>query len=104
MAQTIITITEKGRLTLPASVRRALHIEDESLLEVTVEDDAIVLRPVVAVPREDAWAYTPEHRAHVERARAQPGLTMSDDELRTIVESDDPAAAAQTLIAQRGNG
>ena len=104
MAQTIITVTDKGRLTLPASVRKALHIEEESLLEVSVEEDAIVLRPVVAVPREDAWAYTPEHRASVERARTQPGFTMSEDELRAIIESDNPAAAAQALIAQRGNG
>lgn len=29
---------------------------------------ALILRPVVALRRDDAWAYTPEHRALLESA------------------------------------
>jgi len=36
-----------------------------------VRDGALVLRPAVVIPREDAWAYTPEHLKKVERARQE---------------------------------
>ena len=101
MSRIIVTMTGKGRLTLPASIRKALHIEEDAQLAVDVQGDTITLRPVVMIPREDLWAYTPEHRAHVERARAQPGFSASEEELRAVIESDDPAAAAQALIAKR---
>jgi len=34
-----------------------------------IKDGAVVLRPAVVIPREDLWAYTPEHLAKVQRAR-----------------------------------
>jgi AbrB family looped-hinge helix DNA binding protein len=63
-----ITVSSDGRLTLPADSRRALGIEAEAELEVEVDGDAIILRPVIVLRREDAWAYTPEHRALLARA------------------------------------
>jgi AbrB family looped-hinge helix DNA binding protein len=63
------TMDEQGWVTLPAELRRALHLESGAEFEVEVVDGTIVLTPVVLVPREDDWAYTPEHRALVERAR-----------------------------------
>ncbi len=36
-----------------------------------MRDGALVLRPAVVIPREDAWAYTPEHLKKVERARQE---------------------------------
>lgn len=99
----IITVTEKGRLTLPVGVRRALHIEEETRLQVDVEGDRIVLRPVAMIPREDVWAYTPEHRARVERAMNDPGFTVTKEELEELIESDDLEAAA-ALIAKKRRG
>lgn len=67
-----VTVSETGRLTLPADVRRAIGLEGDSEVEVEVDaaGEAIVLRPVVVLRREDAWAYTPEHRALLTRAHA----------------------------------
>lgn len=31
-------------------------------MEIDHAQDALILRPVVALRREDAWAYTPAHR------------------------------------------
>lgn len=59
----------EGRITVPVAARRALGVEGETPFEVEVRDGALVLRPAVVVPREDAWAYTPEHLRLVERAR-----------------------------------
>lgn len=67
-----VTVSGTGRLTLPAEARRALGLEGEAELEVEVDDshDAIILRPALVLRREDAWAYTPEHRDLLARAHA----------------------------------
>ncbi|HUY54898.1 MAG TPA: AbrB/MazE/SpoVT family DNA-binding domain-containing protein [Candidatus Nanopelagicaceae bacterium] len=63
-------MSESGRLTLPVEVRRRLGLEGETEVEVEVDGEAIILRPAIVLRREDAWAYTPEHRALLSRAHA----------------------------------
>lgn len=64
MAVGTVHMSETGRLTVPVEARRELGIEGSTQFEVEVdrERDAIVLRPALLLRREDAWAYTPEHR------------------------------------------
>lgn len=64
------TMDRSGRLTLPAEARRRLGLEGEADFEVEIDEgaDAIILRPAVVLRREDAWAYTPEHRELLTRA------------------------------------
>ena len=57
-----------GRLTLPASARRALDLDDQAQFAVEVVPEGVLLRPVVVLPRADAWAYTTEHRTLLRRA------------------------------------
>ena len=66
----LVKMTSDGRLTIPAKARRTLGVEGAAQLEVIVKSDAIVLRPAVVLPREDAWAYTSEHRRQLARAHA----------------------------------
>jgi bifunctional DNA-binding transcriptional regulator/antitoxin component of YhaV-PrlF toxin-antitoxin module len=68
----IVTMNDEGRITVPADARRALGIDGPADFEIEIDDssDAIILRPVVTIRREDAWAYTPEHMARVAAARA----------------------------------
>lgn len=65
-----VTVSGSGRLTLPTEVRRALGLQGETEMEVEVDadNDAVILRPAVLLRREDAWAYTPEHRDLLARA------------------------------------
>lgn len=65
-------MSESGRLTLPVDVRREIGLEGETEVEVEVDldGDAIILRPAIVLRREDAWAYTPEHRALLSRAHS----------------------------------
>ena len=63
------TMNAQGRVTLPIEVRRRLRLEAGASFEVEIIDGKVVFSPVILVPREDAWAYTPEHRALVEQAR-----------------------------------
>jgi bifunctional DNA-binding transcriptional regulator/antitoxin component of YhaV-PrlF toxin-antitoxin module len=87
---TVVAMSARGRLTLPADVRRQLGVEGEARFQVEVSDGNVVLRPVVALSREDAWAYTPEHRALLERAHADSRAgrvrQMSGDELIRLAE------------------
>lgn len=79
-----VTVSPTGRLTLPAQVRRELSIDEGGELDVEVEGEAIILRPAVVLRREDAWAYTPEHRALLERAHAD----SKEGRVRRLSESD----------------
>ena len=64
-----ITMSPNGRLTLPAEVRQRLGLEGETEFDVEVtERGSVTLRPVVVIPRDDAWAYAAEHLAAVARA------------------------------------
>jgi bifunctional DNA-binding transcriptional regulator/antitoxin component of YhaV-PrlF toxin-antitoxin module len=67
---TIVHMNATGRVTIPAGLRHALGVEGEGDFAIDVENGAVVLRPVVVLPREDAWAYSPEHRSLLERAHA----------------------------------
>ena len=42
-------VSEKGQITLPATIRRKLGIEPHSRVEVLVRDNEIVLRPVKSI-------------------------------------------------------
>jgi len=68
----IAVMSKSGRLTLPAEARRALGLDSETEFEIEVDSaqDALILRPAVVLRREDAWAYTTEHRALLRRAHA----------------------------------
>ena len=57
------TIGARGTLTLPKQVRDQLGLCEGSLVLVGVEGGAVVIRPAVAVPRDDLEEYTPERRA-----------------------------------------
>lgn len=85
-------MSRNGRLTLPAEARRLLGLDDETEFEVEVdtEGDALVLRPAVLLRREDAWAYTPEHRDLLRRAHED----VRDARVRDLSEDDLAALGA----------
>jgi AbrB family looped-hinge helix DNA binding protein len=85
-----VTISGSGRLTLPTEVRRALGLEGETEMEVEVDaaNDAVILRPAVVLRREDAWAYSSEHRELLARAHDDSGAgrvrKLDEDQLREL--------------------
>lgn len=85
MARTLVAVNAQGRVTLPADVRKKLHIGEGSHLEVAVEKDRIMLRPAQLIPAEDAWAHTPENLAGIRRAledvRAGRVYTVTEEDL-----------------------
>lgn len=91
MARTLVAVNAQGRVTLPADVRRKLHLGDGSRLEVAVENGRITLRPTQVIPAEDAWLYSPENRAGIRRAledvKAGRVYRVSLKELEHILET-----------------
>ncbi|MGH8929670.1 MAG: AbrB/MazE/SpoVT family DNA-binding domain-containing protein [Egibacteraceae bacterium] len=89
---TTVTMSKAGRLTVPADARRELGLDDETEFEVEVDraQDALILRPVMALRREDAWAYTPDHRELLRRAhddsRQDRVHVLSEQELLELAE------------------
>ena len=57
--RSIVAMNPAGRVTVPADVRRTLGLGQEAFFEVEVQKGAIVLKPVVVIPLEQAKAYTP---------------------------------------------
>jgi bifunctional DNA-binding transcriptional regulator/antitoxin component of YhaV-PrlF toxin-antitoxin module len=53
-----------GRLTLPAEARRALGLSGEAFFEVSLEANAIVLKPVAIVPLESVQPPATQQRTH----------------------------------------
>ncbi len=86
----VVGMNAHGRITLPSAARKQLGITGESQFEVEVDSGAIVLKPVVILPQEDAWAYTPEHRQLLERAhedsRTGRVRTLTERELEALAE------------------
>jgi AbrB family looped-hinge helix DNA binding protein len=51
-------VTRHGQITLPASVRRQLGIEEGDLVEIEVEDERAVLMPKKLVDKSQAYFWT----------------------------------------------
>ena len=80
-----ITMSPNGRLTLPAEVRQRLGLEGETEFDVEVtERGSVTLRPVVVIPRDDAWDYAAEHLAAVARALSD----IREGRLRQLADDD----------------
>lgn len=56
LALPLVKVKEKFQITLPAELREVLHVAVGDLLEATIQDNVIVLKPKVVVDRAQAWA------------------------------------------------
>lgn len=90
-----VSMSRNGRLTLPASIRRRLQLEGEAEFEVEQEEggDGVILRPVVVMRRSDAWVYTAEDLAGIERGlrdlREGRERQMTEADFRALAEVDE---------------
>lgn len=89
-------IDSKGRAWIPADLLKRLGVCGPMTADVDEAAGTIVIRPVATVPAEDEWAYTPEHREGVARAKKdyEDGrvFQLSEADLVALVNGDvDPA-------------
>lgn len=80
----LVKLKQKGQLTLPVTVRRALSLSQGDLLEATVEDGKVVLYPKAVVDRdrrasaERFLSHAAENAASVEAQLDGEGKTWDD--------------------------
>ena len=55
LALSLVKVKEKFQVTIPTELREALHLTVGDLLEATIENDTIVLKPKAVVDRREAW-------------------------------------------------
>jgi AbrB family looped-hinge helix DNA binding protein len=63
-------VTRNGQVTLPASVRRRLGIEEGDIVEVVVEDEKAVLLPKKIIDKSQAYFWTKEWQEAEKEASA----------------------------------
>ena len=81
-----VSMNKTGRITLPASIRKTLGLDGEAEFEVEQfpGEEGFVLRPVVVMRREDAWAYTTEHRERLKEAHED----VREGRVRSVTEAE----------------
>lgn len=55
---TTVKVRSKHSVTIPAEVRKRVRLEIGDRVEVAVDGDRIVIRPVIEIPRDQAWYWT----------------------------------------------
>jgi len=55
-----VHVGSKHQLTLPKEIMKAARLSPGDPLEVIYQDDTIILRPQVHIPRDQAWFWTKE--------------------------------------------
>jgi len=54
----LLTVRKNAQITLPASIRRKVHLEDGDILEAEVRGDEIVLKPKKLIDKSQAWFWS----------------------------------------------
>jgi AbrB family looped-hinge helix DNA binding protein len=80
LALPLVKVKEKFQITLPAELREVLHLAVGDLLEATIEDNVIVLKPKVVVDRAQAWAKMEHAMAHVKDRAPNPHQSPQEQE------------------------
>lgn len=61
-------MTRRGQVTVPEDIRKALHLEEGSILQFELQQGRVSLVPLALVPQDQAWFWTPEHQKKEQEA------------------------------------
>lgn len=87
--KTIVTVTSRGVVTLPARLRQALGLKADDQLIAETTPEGLLLRPAVTLPLE---LYTPQREREFDESEA---------ELATVLVAHEPAPPAARARARR---
>ena len=65
---TTVKVREKYQVTIPEEVRGKIPLKVGERVEVTARDNEIVIRPVVEIPRDQAWFWSKQWQDQVSRS------------------------------------
>ncbi|ERM92945.1 AbrB/MazE/SpoVT family DNA-binding domain-containing protein [Caldanaerobacter subterraneus] len=55
-----VELKRKSQVTIPSKLVKKLNLQPGDLLKIEEIDEKIVITPVVAIPKEQLWFYSPE--------------------------------------------
>jgi antitoxin PrlF len=94
---TLVHLHKKGQMTLPQSVRARFDLEDGDLLEVDVQDDAIILRPKKLIDASQAYFWSESWQAGERQASAD----IAEGRTRQFADAQTAIAYLQSEATQR---
>lgn len=79
----LVRVKEKFQVTIPTELREALHLAVGDILEATVEEETIVLKPKAVVDRRQAWDGVIEvmDRVHAKRPPSTKDPKEEEEEI-----------------------
>lgn len=75
----IVTVTDRGLITLPARLRKELGLKPDDVLIAETTADGLLLRPAVTLPVE---LYSPEREQEFDAAEAELERALQQRQLR----------------------
>ena len=66
----VTQLRERSQVTLPAEIVKKLDLKAGDNLEITLEDDRIVIKPVLIIDRSQTWFWSKEWQAKEKEVEA----------------------------------
>ena len=66
----VTKLRERSQVTLPVEIIRKLDLKTGDNLEITLEDDKIVIKPVMIIDRSQSWFWSKEWQAKEKEVEA----------------------------------
>src|ERR1700680_2303340 len=76
----MMRVRRMAQLTLPAEVRRALNVQEGDFLEAQIVSEGVLLKPVAAVERKQAWEAILRATSQVRDLKPDPTKSNEDAE------------------------
>ena len=80
IALPLVKVKDKFQVTIPAEIREVMRLAVGDILEATIQDKHIVLKPKAIVDREQAWMKIERAMASVEDLAPNPNQTPKEQE------------------------
>jgi AbrB family looped-hinge helix DNA binding protein len=78
-------IRSRSQITIPSEIIKKLNLKQGDTLDVTVEDDQIILRPVVVVPKDQAYFWSKEWRQDEKQIQSD----IENDKIKSAQSKDE---------------
>jgi antitoxin MazE len=66
----VTKLRERSQVTLPVEIVKKLDLKTGDNLEITLEDDKIVIKPVLIIERSQSWFWSKEWQAREKEVEA----------------------------------
>lgn len=67
----LVEFKQKSQVTIPKDLVRKLNLKVGDKLDIDIKDGKLVITPVVIIPKDQGWYYTPEWQAMEKEADKQ---------------------------------